>query len=133
MRGWLLVGQKCTSAIPAPSRLYTVTISSIPEGDSVSITAVLETIDLKLVLTGCPFSSFPSQSPASACSFLNAAAECEAAKSGAALNTAPAKNSAMARVLTDFSSDAWNSSKRPTCAVGRRTPGEESRQELRIP
>src|SRR5229473_952837 len=124
MRGWLFVGQKCTSAIPSPSRLYIVTISSIPD--------VLETIDLKLVLTGCPFSSFPSQLPASACSFLNAAAECEAAKSGAALNAALAKNSAMARVLTDFSSNAWNSSNRHTCAVGRRAPGEESRQELRI-
>src|SRR5260370_15525348 len=95
MRGWLFVGQKCTSAIPSPSRLYTVTISSIPEGDSVSITAVLETIDLKLVLTGCPFSSFPSQSPASAYSFLNAPAECEAAKSCATLNTALATHTAI--------------------------------------
>src|ERR1700692_979494 len=101
MRGWLLVGQKCTRAIPSPSRLYTVTMSSIPEGESVSIIPVLETIDLKLVLTGWPFSSFPSQSPARFCSFLNAAAEWEAARSGATVKAAPAKNSGRARVLID--------------------------------
>src|SRR5690349_2711127 len=108
-------------------------MSSIPEGESVSITAVLETIDLKLVLTGFPFSSFPSQSPASACSFLKAAAECEAAKRAAPLDTAPAKNSAMTRVLTDFSSRIeWDSSNRHACVVGRRTPVER-KQDLSIP
>src|ERR1700719_4480620 len=70
MRGWLFVGQKCTSAMPSPSRLYTVTISSIP--------AVLETMALKFVFTGRCLPSVPSHSPARACSFLKADAEYEA-------------------------------------------------------
>src|SRR6202035_4113953 len=108
MRGWLFVGQKCTRAIPSPSRLYTVTMSSIPDGDSVSIKPVLETIDLKLVFTGWPFSSFPSHSPASLCSFLKAAAEWEAARSGVTLKVAAAKKRAVARVLMDgFLLEDW--------------------------
>src|SRR5260370_27850137 len=97
MRGWLLVGQKCTSAIPSPSRLYTVTISSMPEGDSVSITAVFATMDLKLVFTGWCLSSVPSHSPASACSFLKAAVAWNAAKTLLA-----AARARMAKIDTRF-------------------------------
>ena len=48
-------------------------ISSIPHICNVSITAVLAAMSLKEVLTEFPFSSRPSQSPTSDCSFWNPA------------------------------------------------------------
>src|SRR5260370_31252727 len=63
-------------------------MSSMPEGDSVSIMAVLETMDLKVVFTGWCLSLLPSQSPARACSFLKAAVEYVAASTLVAAPTA---------------------------------------------
>src|SRR6266404_5038250 len=107
-------------------------MSSIPEGEIVSITAVLETMELKRDFTGCPFSSLPSQSPARACSLWKAAAEWEAAKSGTAHRAAPTKNRLMRRILMNFSSRIGNSSPRHTCAVGRRAREERKQAGYRF-
>src|SRR6266436_6999277 len=83
--------------------LYSVTISSMPEGERVSMTAVSEARTLKLVLTGMPCSSFPSQSPERDWSFLNAAAECVPAHSGPAMDAARKRTKDSLRRVTDAS------------------------------
>ena len=40
--------------MPSPSMLYSVTISSIREGESVSMTAVFDAMTRKLVFTAMP-------------------------------------------------------------------------------
>src|SRR5260370_42156228 len=75
----------------------------MPEGERVSITAVPDARTLKLVLTGIPCSSFPSQSPERARSFLNAAAECVPAHSGPAMDAASKRTKDSLRRVTDAS------------------------------
>src|SRR5713226_2617415 len=89
--------------MPSPSMLYSVTISSMPEGERVSMTAVSEARTLKVVLTGMPCSSFPSQSPERARNFLNAAAECVPAHSGPAMDAASKRTKDSLRRVTDAS------------------------------
>src|SRR6266480_1544487 len=89
--------------MPSPSMLQRVTISSMPAGESVSITAVPEARVLKLVFTAMPWPSLPTQSPASDCSFLKAAAECAPADSGAAMDAASNRSSESLRRVTDAS------------------------------
>src|SRR4029077_16276763 len=59
-------------------------MSSMPEGESVSMTAVPEAKTLKVVFAGIPWPSLPSHSPASDWSLLKAAAEYVPAQSGEA-------------------------------------------------
>src|SRR6266853_4023174 len=75
----------------------------MPEGERVSITAVPDARTLKLVLTGIPCSSFPSQSPDRDCSFLKAAAECVPAHSGPAMDAASKRTKNSLRRVTDAS------------------------------
>src|SRR5260370_4677319 len=75
----------------------------MPEGERVSITAVPDARTLKLVLTGIPCSSFPSQSPERARSFLNDAAECVPARSGPAMDAASKRTKDSLRRVTDAS------------------------------
>src|SRR5260370_5138963 len=75
----------------------------MPEGERVSMTAVSEARTLKLVLTGMPCSSFPSQSPERDWSFLNAAAECVPAHSGPAMDAARKRTKDSLRRVTDAS------------------------------
>src|SRR6267154_3071542 len=73
----------------------------MPEGERVSMTAVSEARTLKVVLTGMPCSSFPSQSPERDWSFLNAAAECVPAHSGPAMDAASKRTEDSLRRVTD--------------------------------
>src|SRR5260370_39863414 len=75
----------------------------MPEGERVSMTAVSEARTLKVVLTGMPCSSFPSQSPDRDWSFLNAAAECVPAHSGPATDAASKRTKDSLRRVTDAS------------------------------
>src|SRR6267143_5182857 len=99
-----------------------VTISSMPAGESVSMTAVPEARALKLVFTTMPWPSLPSQSPASDCSFLKAAAEYVSADSGEAMNAASNRSSESLRRVTDAS---W---KRTAQDVA---PQRQARRDLR--
>src|SRR4029077_8116376 len=75
----------------------------MPEGESVSMTAVPEARTWKLVFTAMPWPSLPSQSPESDCSFLKAAAECVPAHSGAAMDAASNRSAEYLRRVTDAS------------------------------
>src|SRR6266513_1656302 len=75
----------------------------MPEGESVSMTAVPEARTLKLVFTAMPWPSLPSQSPERDCSFLKAAAECVPAHSGAAMDAASKRSTEYLRRVTDAS------------------------------
>src|SRR5467141_5003311 len=75
----------------------------MPAGESVSMTAVPDARALKLVFTTMPWPSLPSQSPASDCSFLKAAAEYVPADSGEAMNAASNRSSESLRRVTDAS------------------------------
>src|SRR6266849_809640 len=75
----------------------------MPEGESVSITAVPEARTLNVVFTGMPCASLPSQSPASDCNFLKAAVECAPAQSGAAMKVASSRCSESLRCDMDAS------------------------------
>src|SRR5438309_10349103 len=94
----------------------------MPAGESVSMTAVPEARALKLVFTAMPWPSLPSQSPASDCSFLKAAAECVPADSGAVMDAASNRSSESLRRVTDAS---W---KRTTQDVA---PQRQARRDLR--
>src|ERR1700733_11642612 len=59
--------------MPSLSTLYRVSISSMPDIDRVSRTAVSETTVLKVVVARFPSPSWPSQSPARDCNFAKAA------------------------------------------------------------
>src|SRR5882724_4530306 len=73
----------------------------MPEGESVSMTAVPEAKTLNVVFAGMPWPSLPSHSPASDCSFLKAAAECAPAQSGAAMAGASTRSNESLRCVTD--------------------------------
>src|SRR5437899_7473057 len=73
------------------------------EGESVSMTAVLEARTLKLVLADMPWASLPSQLPASDCNFLKAAAECVPAQSGAVTDADSNNSIESLRRVTDAS------------------------------
>src|ERR1700687_5268040 len=75
----------------------------MPEGERVSMTAVPEARTLKLVFMAMPWSSLPSQSPESDCSFLKAAGECVPAHNGAAMDAARRRSSESWRRVTDAS------------------------------
>src|ERR1700747_539551 len=75
----------------------------MPEGESVSMTAVPEAKTLKVVFAAMPWPSLPSHSPASDCSFLKATAECVPAHSGAAMDAASNRSSESLRGVTDAS------------------------------
>src|SRR6266478_7116336 len=94
----------------------------MPAGESVSMTAVPEARALKLVFTTMPWPSLPSQSPASDCSFLKAAAEYVPADSGEAMNAASNRSSESLRRVTDAS---W---KRTAQDVA---PQRQARRDLR--
>src|SRR5260370_31792070 len=78
----------------------------MPAGESVSMTAVPEARALKLVFTAMPWPSLPSQSPASDCKILKAAAECVPAEGGAAMDAASNRSSGGLRRVTNAS---WKS------------------------
>src|SRR5205085_5139120 len=89
-------------------------MSSMPEGESVSMTAVPEARTWKLVFTAMPWPSLPSQSPESDCSFLKAAAECVPAHSGRAMDADSNRSTEYLRRVTD--------------ASGRRTARQDHRR-----
>src|SRR6266576_2308444 len=74
----------------------------MPEGESVSMTAVPEARTWNLVFTAMPWPSLPSQSPERDCSFLKAA-ECVPAHSGAAMDAASRRSTEYLRRVTDAS------------------------------
>ena len=84
------------------------------------MTAVAEARALKLVFTGMPLPSLPSQSPESDCSFLKAAAECVPAHSGAPTDTASNRNNENLRRITDASSKRTAQDVAPHRATARR-------------
>src|SRR5712671_6108553 len=94
----------------------------MPAGESVSMTAVPEARALKLVFTPMPWPSLPSQSPASDCSFLKAAAECVPADSGAAMDAASNRSSESLRRVTDAS---WKKTAQDAA------PQRQARRDLR--
>src|SRR5258708_4165139 len=83
-------------------------MSSMPEGDSVSIMAVVETMDLKVVFTGWCLSLLPSQSPARAGSFLKAAVEYVAASTLVAAATAKSAKINTRFLMGTSRASAWN-------------------------
>ena len=98
-------------------------MSSMPEGESVSMTAVPEARTWKLVFTAMPWPSLPSQSPESDCSFLKAAAECVPADSGAAMDAASNRSSESLRRVTDASLEENGAGRGPTAAGAPRSKG----------
>src|SRR5437867_5583669 len=75
----------------------------MPEGESVSMTAVPEARTLKLVFATLPCASLPSQSSASNCSFLKAVAERVPAQTGRAINDTSSRRSESSRRNTSTS------------------------------
>src|SRR5882724_1018489 len=78
-------------------------MSSMPEGESVSMTAVPDAKTLKVVFADIPWPSLPSHSPASDWSLLKAAAEYVPAQSGAAMAAASSTSNESLRCVTDAS------------------------------
>src|SRR5436309_12454732 len=75
----------------------------MPEGESVSMTAVPEARTLKLVFATLPCASLPSQSSASDCSFLKAVAERVPAQTDRAINDTSSRRSESSRRNTSTS------------------------------
>src|ERR1700694_974056 len=75
----------------------------MPGGERVSMTAVPAARTLKLVFMSMPWSSLPSQSAVSDCSFLKAAGEYLPAHNGAAMDAARRTSSKSWRRVTDAS------------------------------
>src|SRR6266576_4795608 len=92
----------------------------MPEGESVSMTAVPEARTWKLVFTAMPWPSLPSQSPESDCSFLKAAAEWVPAHSGAAMDAASNRSKEYLRRVTDASGRRTARQDRTTGELQRR-------------
>jgi hypothetical protein len=70
-----------------------------------------------------PWPSFPSQSPASDCSYLKAAAECVPADSGAAMDAASSRSNESLRRVTDASSEENGAGRGLTEAGAPRSKG----------